>query len=147
MIDATPPKGKVEYWVVFTQGVTHWITRWLKPNFSHIFVITRDDYNWFVLNPTRLYLQVIIPAEPIDKLPLPLFVKPTDTVVKVTFGLRDDTQQFGSLGMLNCVTWVKYILGLRISGLTPWRLYKRLLSLTPKEMRHNNIESIERVST
>ncbi len=133
-----------EYYVVFTQGVTHWITRWLKPNFSHIWLITKDEYNWIVLNPTRLYLQVLIPPLAITDKPFSL-TQQTDNILHIKFRSRDDTQQFGALGMLNCVTWSLYILGLRIKCLTPFRLYKRLLNFSQSEMEAHGIISIEEV--
>ena len=136
------------YWIVFTQGVTHWVTRWLRPRFSHILVFTRDPYNWILLNPTRLYLQIAIPpVSATDPLPAPYSYGPLDTVIRVTFRSRDDTQQFGSIGMLNCVTWTKYILGLRVWCVTPYGLFKRLLrfSADRAQMEAHGITSIVRV--
>lgn len=145
MIQPLQPERLTEYYVIFTQGVTHWITRWLKPNFSHIYIVTRDEYNWIILNPTRLYLQVIIPAASInDDYPRSM-LKPDDSCLKLTFTQRDDTQQFGSVGLLNCVQWSKYVLGLRIFCLTPYRLYKRLLNFKPDTMLRHGLKSIERV--
>lgn len=145
MIKPTTSEAVTEYYVVFTQGVTHWVTKWLKPNFSHIFLITHDQYNWLLLNPTRLYLQPTILPIPLDESPLPVLVKPTDSVLKIVFRKRDDTQQFGAFGMLNCVTWSKYILGIRIKCLTPWRLFKTLLNFKPQDMGSHGIISIEKV--
>lgn len=131
-----------EYYLIFTQGITHWVTRWLRPNFSHIYLITRDDFNWVLLNPTRGYLQFTILPLPITQSPLPQLVKAGDTVLHFQFGHRNDTQQFGSIGLLNCVTWAKYILGLRLNCLTPFGLYKRLLNLCPSEKETHAILSI-----
>lgn len=131
-----------EYYLIFTQGVTHWITRWLKPNFSHIWLLTRDDYNWLILNPTRLYLQPLIPPISVIDNPWPALLRQDDTVIHIRFGRRDDTQQFGAIGFLNCVTWAKYILGLRIRCLTPFGLYKRLINLCPSEKETHSILSI-----
>ena len=134
-----------EYYIVFAQGVTHWITRWLRKSFSHIILMTKDDYNWMILNPTRLYLQVVIPASPIDKPPLAIITQKGDSVLRIKFKQRNDTQQFGCVGLLNCVTWSKYILGLRINSLTPWRMYQRLLNFNQSEMERHGIISIEQV--
>jgi hypothetical protein len=137
------PETHSEYWVVFTQGVTHWVTRWLKPNFSHIFIVTRDDFNWVILNPTRLYLQLLIPAEVAETDVPSKLIQPCDTVLKITFTRRDDTRQYGFFGPLNCVTWAKYILGIRIWCLTPFGLYKRLVTLSPARKLRHGIVSIE----
>jgi hypothetical protein len=141
----TQPIPAAEYYVIFTQGVTHWITRYLRRNFSHIVLVTRDEYNWIILNPTRLYLQVIIPPVQIKDSPLPLCTQSGDSILHIKFKKRDDTQQFGSLGLLNCVTWSKYMLGLRIKCLTPFRLYQRLLNFNQSERERHGIISIEQV--
>jgi hypothetical protein len=147
-MERQPAHGRAtDYWIVFTQGKTHWITRWLKANFSHIYLFTRDQYNWIALNPTRLYLQVHIPAlRSSDPYPATVYT-PADTVLKVTFRERDDTQQYGSIGFLNCVTWAKYILGLRVRCITPYGLYKSLVrfSTDRAQMEAHGITSIERV--
>lgn len=140
-----PISKPTEYYIVFTQGVTHWITAWLKPNFSHIWLITKDDYNWIVLNPTRLYLQVLIPPIALTDNPLQL-TQITDTVLKIKFTKRDDTQQFGAIGFLNCVTWSLYMLGLRLKVLTPFGLYKRLLNFNQSQKDKHGIISIEQVT-
>ncbi len=132
-----------EYYVIFTQGVTHWITQYLKPNFSHIYLLTKDDFNWILLNPTRGYLQVAILPIPVTQSPLPDSFKDGDTVLHVIFGRRNDRQQFGSIGLLNCVTWAKYILGLRLNCLTPFGLYKRLINLCPSDKEKHAILSIK----
>ena len=98
------------FYVIFAQGRTHWITRWLKPNYSHIILITHDDYNWIVLNPARAMLEVIIPPLTLDKSPLEYFSGPRDSVLYIRLDERSELKQYGSIGMLNCVTWSKYIL-------------------------------------
>ena len=134
-----------EYYVIFTQGVTHWITKWLRRDFSHIYLLTKDDYNWVLLNPTRRYLQVTILPIPITQSPLPNLLKDGDTILHIVFGKRDCTRQFGAVGMLNCVTWAKYILGLRINCLTPFGLYKRLINLCSRWKGYHAILSIKEV--
>lgn len=135
----------IEYYIVFTQGA-HLISKVLRKNFSHIYLLTRDEYNWILLNPTRLYLQVVLPASDITQLPAEI-IKPDDTVLKLTFKQRNSLTQYGYVGLLNCVTWTKYMLGLRVSSLTPWRLYKRLLRIQADarlRLRHGII-SIEQL--
>lgn len=134
----------IEYYVVFTQGV-HWIAKLLRRNFSHIYVLTKDQYNWLLLNPTRLYLQAMIPPAPVSQFPGDM-IHHNDSVIKIVFRQRNSRKQFGYVGLLNCVTWTKYMLGLRVSSLTPWRLYNRLLKFTTDDRRRHGIISIERVS-
>lgn len=147
MIEHIPPRQPLTtYYVIFTQGTTHWVTRWLKKDFSHIYLLTHDEFNWLLLNPTRLYLQPMILPVPIDESPLTHLMKPTDSVLRVTFGHRNDRQQFGCFGLLNCVTWAKYCLGLRIICFTPFELYQRLLNFNSRQMERHGIQSIEQVT-
>lgn len=132
-----------DYYVVFTQGVSGIYPKILKRNFSHIYIITKDQFNWILLNPTRLYLQPVILPCSIDELPFNQVCKYDDTVLHVRFGKRDDTQLYGKFGMLNCVTLAKYMLGLRVNCLTPFSLYKRLLNLCPSEKETHAILSVK----
>lgn len=134
-----------EYYLVFTHGVTGWLTRWLKPNFSHMYVVTRDEYNWLLLNPTRGYLQYRLLPIPITQSPLPYLVKPGDTVLRIVFGVRNDMRWFGFVGLLNCVTLAKYMLGIRINCLTPFGLYKRLVNFKPIDRTQHAIISLKEI--
>ena len=73
---------------MFTQGV-HWIAKILKPNFSHIYIITRDDYNWLLLNPSRLYLQAEVLPISINQDAPRIITNEHDTILKISFGERD----------------------------------------------------------
>lgn len=144
-IETTFDRNTKEYWVIFTQG-THLISHFLKDNFSHVYVITRDKYNWIVLNPMRLYMLVEIAAVPItDDLPR-LLRLPHDSIIKVTMYSRKPLKQFRYFGLINCVTHALYLMGLRISVLTPFRLYKRLLRLSTKDMDRLGIQSIKQIT-
>ncbi len=132
-----------EYWIIFTQGITHWITRWLKRDFSHIWLLTKDEFNWIAINPTRRYLQFEILPLSIAEDPFKHYDIKAGAILKITFTNRDDKTQFGSVGLLNCVTWSKYVLGLRIWCLTPFGLYRRLLRFKPDDLAKHNIKSIE----
>lgn len=136
-------EDKKEYWVIFTQGVTHWITRWLKPDFSHIWLLTHDEFNWIAINPTRRYLQFEILPLRIQDNPFMHYNIQAGGIVKITFKKRDDTLQFGTFGLLNCVTWSKYVLGLRIWCLTPFGLYRRLIRFKAGDLAKHHIDSIE----
>lgn len=134
-----------EFWIVFTQG-THFISHLLKKNFSHVYLITRDKYNWIILNPLRLHLGFEIPAAHVN-FDLPRDMRQSfDNVIKITMYKRDSKKQFAHFGLLNCVTYVKYILGLRMYVLTPFRLYKRLLHLSESEKIKHGIQSIKLIA-
>ena len=146
MIDTPKLAGEtVDYWVVFQQG-THFISKVLKPGFSHIYVITRDKYNWIKLDPQRLQLAVTIePCAMSAQLPLVLREENTH-IVHVKMDKLDTNPQFGVFGLINCVTHVRYILGLRFNVITPFRLYKKLLELTPRDMLKHGIQSIRLIA-
>lgn len=130
-----------EYWVVFTQG-TDLLSKFLKKDFSHIYIITRDKYNWMVINPLRLYLDIIIAPYPINYDLPRLNTGKNSRVVKVTMYTRASVKQFARFGLLNCVTFARYTLGLRMAVLTPFSFYKRLLHLKPSQMSRHGIQSV-----
>jgi hypothetical protein len=133
-----------EFWVIFTQG-THWISKILRPHFSHIYLITRDKYNWILLNPTRLYLSAeILPFDIQDPVPHLLRTE-QDSIIKITFGKRDTSRRFGNIGLLNCLTMAKYMLGINTISVTPWQFYRRLLRFKAKDRARYGIQSIIRV--
>lgn len=134
-----------EYWIVFTEG-HHWISWLLKKNFSHVYIITRDRYNWVVLDPRRLFLHFELPPIPISVDAPRLIAKPTDHIIKLTMYSRANEVQFSHFGLTNCVSRVLYLIGLRISVLTPLRLYRRLLKLKPREMSRLGIQSVKLIA-
>lgn len=136
---------KSEYYIIFQTGKTHWITRWLKKGYSHILVVTHDDQNWIVYNPTRAMLQTMIPPFGLNLNPLEFFVQPEDKVLLIKFNERSELRQYGCLGPLNCVTWAKYILGLRLWSLTPYRLYKRLLNFSTRDYITHAVDKIRMI--
>lgn len=110
-----------------------------------MYLITRDEFNWVVLNPTRLCLEVIIPAVDIAA-PLPIeMVGAHDSVIKVLFAQRDIRKHYGHFGLYNCVVWCKYMLGLNVWAFTPYAFYQRILKLTPLELKKLGVLSVERV--
>ncbi len=144
-IDKTFDGDIREYWLVFTQG-THLISYFLKKNFSHVYVITRDQYNWIILNPLRLHLDVQIPAYPITKDVPRLWAKPHDTILKVTMHKRAASKVFAYFGLINCVTHVRYLLGLRIHVITPSQLHRSLLKLNPRQKAKHGIQTVKQIA-
>lgn len=135
---------KSEWYLVFTQG-HHWFCNLCHPNYSHIYLITKDEFNWIVLNPTRWCLEVMIPAVSIVK-PLPLeMVGEDDCVIKIVFGPRDIRKHYGHFGLYSCVVWCKYMLGLKCWALTPYSLFRRLIDMSRKQRDKLGIIDIERV--
>lgn len=132
------------YYVVFKQG-KKLISYLLRRNFSHIYVITRDSYNWIILDPHRLQMQILIPAVSIDADLPTLMTGIDDSVLRVEIYDRDTLKTFGFFGLLNCVTIVKYILGLRLYCLTPFSLYRRLLNFKAADLKTHGVKSVKRI--
>lgn len=132
------------YWIVFTQGV-HFISKLLRPNFSHVYLLTKDKYNWILLNPTRSRLITeVLPFKVTDNAPR-LIANHTDIILQITFGQRETHQQFGYFNLLNCLTYAKYILGIPCKAFTPWRFYCKLINFSPRERAFYGIQSIKQV--
>jgi hypothetical protein len=138
-----PDEPLTEYWLVFSDS-TQWISAFLKPGFSHCYVLTRDAYNWMVINPELLYLRAEIAPIPANEDLISIWCQPYETVVKLTFKPRHTMMRFGICGMYSCVTIVRYVLGLQgIKALTPYRLYKKLLTLSDKDLQSMRLANVE----
>lgn len=136
-----PDTPITEYFLVFTDS-SQWIAKWLRPHFAHCYVLQRDQFNWFVLNPERLCLRAEIAPLPAHEDLIKRWCKPTDTVLKLEFKPRHTTIRFGWGGLFSCVTLVRYLIGLKLPALTPYRLFIKLLTLTDEEMSSLRLESV-----
>lgn len=115
-----------EYWIVFKHS-THWTQRFLKAGFGHCYVLTKDKYNWYTIDPRtcRLELQILGYAVN-DDVPR-IFKSQGCNVVKVmAYDVRKSRLHFKSLAFINCVGIVKYVLGVKLLAFTPYQLYKKL---------------------
>jgi hypothetical protein len=129
------------FWIVFTDS-NHWTKRYLRPHFAHCYVVTRDDYNWLVINPEQYFLRTEIAPIPADQDLITMIVKPQESVIKVDFLPRYKEKHLGRFGLINCVSMTQYIIGTRIACLTPYGLFKSLLTLTKDRQDELRIDSI-----
>jgi hypothetical protein len=130
--------------VVFTHSEHPWQIL-LKRNFGHCYILTHDAFNWLKLNPTRLFLHSEILPYSANQPAHTITTKPTDHVLRLTMYHKDGVRSFGGIGLRNCVTITKYMLGLPIRALTPYKLFKALLSLTDKQRNLYGIQSVQKV--
>jgi len=144
MIKKTFDQRTETFYIVFKQG-KHAIARFLKPNFSHIYILKKDKYNWMLIDPVRSRLAVDILAIPTEQDAVRALMGKLDHALKIDFYHRDTASQFGYVGLLNCVTWAKYILGINVLSLTPWRLYKRLVNMCDHDKIKFGIKSVQRI--
>jgi hypothetical protein len=133
-----------EYWLVFTQS-SQWINKFLKPHFSHVYILTRDQYNWIALNPHHLMLRVEIAPLSAQEDLISKMTSENDTVLKICFKPRHTKKVFGVFGFYNCVTIAKYALGLPIYAVTPYILYKKLLNMPDGDKIRHRILSIDQI--
>lgn len=129
-----------EYWIVFHK--THTFMRhFLKKDFGHCFVITRDQFNWIMLDARQNKLKFEIPSFRIDSDLPRLMIRNGNRVIKVQME-ENHKKWFMKLGFYNCVNFVKYTIGLKAFSITPYQLYKKLIKIKKCNYHHYNIQSI-----
>lgn len=103
----------------------------LKKGFRHVFVISRDDYNWYVIDPDWRYLSIKILEHDIDH-NVPKELSKKLTVLHVKHSACTKRYLCMPWKLFSCVGIIKYALGLSFWSFTPYRLYKRLKKLENK---------------
>lgn len=131
------------YWLVFKQSQGYWLQKFLRVGFGHVFVVTKDDYNWIVIDPHKLKLvTVIAPFKASEDFPR-ILVKDGYKVIKVSTYDRETSKKLRYWQPNFCVPIVKYILGIKVNAWTPYGLYKKLLSLNEKQKHATGIKSVK----
>lgn len=134
-----------DIWLVFKSAEDYWVQRFCKKGFGHVLLITRDKYNWMYLDPHQLKLTFgISPFKASDDLPR-LLRKEGHTVLHVTLFDRATHKKLRYMALCNCVSFVKYALGLSIRSFTPYGLFKNLLTLSEKQKFKNGVVSARQV--
>lgn len=116
-----------EYYLVFSRG-EHLVRKFLKKRFGHVFLITHDNYNWIKLNPAYdKFDWEILPLtreeSPVEK----FYAKQPCIYIK----MKKKAQWFWfHFKIIQCVSMVKYVLGIKLWGITPWQFYKSLVDLS-----------------
>ena len=130
-----------ECYVIFTKS-EHWYQIFLKKDFGHLYLLMKDDFNWLVLNPRRLFLHWEILPIPASKDAWKIITSKSDHVIQINLHQRDNIISFGIFGFRTCTTLVQYMLGLKLKCVTPWSLFKRLLRLSTTKRKLHGISSI-----
>lgn len=123
---------KKTYWIVFKNAGDNppWWTLFMKAGFEHCLILTQDEFNWFTLDPTRRNLDfLILYYSPKYNFPHELRTKTKVKIIKITMAPLKKDILVTKFFLINCVTMVKYIMGLHIRASTPWQLYKKLRRL------------------
>lgn len=134
---------KQDYYVIFRNS-NHWTGRMLKPGFGHVFLLINDGFNWTIINPTHdLMVFSILPYEPTESV-IETMLDDTHTTIKLKIcGNIDANTSFNILNPINCVTAVKYFLGIRRIIYTPFSLYKYLIKVERGILTDKSILTIE----
>lgn len=124
-----------ERWVFFCDNNSV-KNSFLKKNYRHSFIITRDQFNWILIDPENKQLTVkILPYSTSFDLPKKILGECLDySCIKLE--IKDKKKKHICLPwrFFTCVGIVKYSLGLSIHALTPYRLYKKLKKLENKKI-------------
>jgi hypothetical protein len=115
------------YWIIFKQGEYIW-TRFLKKGFGHVSLITKDKFNWIVLDPTYNHLDWNIPSISTDD-DITDYIDPSYAVIKITKNMSYECPKFPIINVSPCVSFIRYILGIKKNIITPYKLYKFLINL------------------
>jgi hypothetical protein len=133
-----------EYWVVFSES-KHWSGNLLAKNCSHCYVITRDKFNWIKLDGQQRRLGVeILPYRHDEDAPR-IEAKHLNKILHVKMYRGSTKGVHKLLGLTNCVTFVKYVLGVKVWSLTPYQLFKALLRLDRSQMNQQGIVSVHQI--
>ena len=107
-----------------------WWTLFMKSGFEHCLILTQDEFNWFTIDPTRRNLDfLILYYDPIYNFPHELRTKTNVKIIQITMSPPKKEILMTKFFLINCVTIVKYIIGLHMRAYTPWQLYKKLRRL------------------
>ena len=136
---------RYDVWLVFKSAHGYWLNKFLKRGFGHVLFLTKDKYNWFYLDPHQLRLTYgISPYETSVNVPR-LLRNEGFTVVKITFFDRATHRKLRYSHLCTCVSFVKYAMGISIRCLTPYGLFKKLLTLTEKQKFKNGIVQVKNI--
>lgn len=117
----------MNHYLVFKDGNLK-ISKWLKKGYQHVLIVAEDGYNWLAIEPTQQKLEWVILPLLAEQDPFAIYW-PTATVVSIKDSRMSDRTWMCKIGVMSCVLFVKYYLGLFTYRpiLTPWQLYQFLL--------------------
>lgn len=115
-------------WIVFCDS-DDWKNRILKKNFRHVFVVTRDEFNWYMINPDWRYLNVkILPFKTSYNVPQQM-LSSDNRILHVKHEECTNKHLLCIIKLFTCVEIAKYTMGISMFALTPYALFKKLKRL------------------
>ena len=116
-----------ESWLVFCDSTSR-KNKILKKNFRHVYIITRDEFNWYLIDPDWRFLNVkILPYRVNYSLPTKFIEH--GKVIHIKHKPCSDRHLLVPWKLFTCIGVVKYALGISMFAFTPWQLFKRLKNL------------------
>ena len=120
-----------EYWIVF-KDTDRWWKPFVKNGFGHVCVLTKDEYNWYLIDPTMYCLEVVIlPYNTNENVPHIYSNTTKSRIIKIKRkDLPKDKISIKLLSFVPCVSHVLYICGIHIFAKSPYSLYNKLLKMS-----------------
>lgn len=119
-----------EMWLLFRDG-NHPLKYFLRKKFGHVYILMRDNFGfWLLIDPMDAYMKhVVLNNNKEDNVPQ-LLNKNGIRVLRVVVRRKEERiQGIRIFALVNCVTIVKYMLGVKFWVFTPYQLYKRLVKM------------------
>lgn len=133
-----------EIYLVFLDEVNYFCSRFFKKGFKHVFALERQALGWVCHDPSRYDLACnILPAHyehnVVDK-----FKQDNPQVTILSLAVYKQTEAlYPRLGLLSCVSMIKYLLGFPCCAFTPYQLYSTLLTKPPHYLRVRKVWQAE----
>lgn len=128
-------------WLVFNKGTT-WIAKFLKPNFGHVCILQKDEFNWLVLDPQPNNLKwTILPYGEKEDVPHIIRNQNHHVIKVITYDLKHQSPKWFYM-WANCLTVVKYMAGIRGFYMTPYSLYKALIKMESRNRFKHGVISV-----
>ena len=127
-------------WIVFcdSQDIKN---RFMKPNFRHVFLLTKDEFNWYMIDPDYRFLNIkILPYRADYNLPGKFLIN-NNKVICILHKKYTNKHLLNPIRLFTCVEIIKYVLGIQLFCFTPYGLYRKLMKLnvnSSKTIKHVN---------
>lgn len=116
-----------EIYIVFRDAESVFLQRFLKKNFSHVFVLKRTKYGWIEIDATISQLKVCVLQYAVEDDVARAYKKVFNARVLKLKDINDKKLKYHFYRIAACVGIVQYVINSRFFVLTPWQLYKKLL--------------------
>lgn len=143
-----------EIWIIFSEGTNFFYKYFMKKWFGHVTILTHDNFNWMLVDPSYTEMTVSIISYKIsDDVPR-LFLNENPNLKIIKLVKKDDFKCNPHLSIIksffprvvSCISLVKYCVGLKGWSLTPYQLYCHLIKMKDNPSRfyeaHWEIEEV-----